>query len=190
MYAFAPILSAQGALLAGLVGNRVLYQGATLLSFKVELVALIGVFMVVVLGPLTVFARQLLHANTGPSASTGTSPTSTSAASRSAGCAGTGGIPSCWGRATSSRWPILAGSYDIIREMRIVPFGLHDVSLFAAAMAVPLAPLVLTIVSLDELVSRLSRSSSDGPADGVAACRASRRRRPCCRDDRGSRGCA
>jgi len=58
-YAFGPILFAQGAMLAGLIASRVLYGGENLLSFKMEAVGLIGVFMLFILGPLTVFTPQL-----------------------------------------------------------------------------------------------------------------------------------
>jgi hypothetical protein len=39
--------------------------------------------------------------------------------------------------------------------MRLVPFGLKDVTWLAAMTAAPLLPFVLTIFSLDELVSQL-----------------------------------
>jgi hypothetical protein len=39
--------------------------------------------------------------------------------------------------------------------MRLVPFGLKDVTRLAAGAAVPLLPLTLTIFSLEELVTRL-----------------------------------
>ena len=154
-YAFAPILGAQGALLAGLVGNRVLYQGATLLSFKVELVALIGVFMVVVLGPLTVFARQMLHAKHRALGEYGLLANEYVRGFEQRWLGSNREDAELLGSSDIQSLADLAGSYDIIREMRIVPFGLHDVSLLAAATAVPLAPLALTVVSLDELVGHL-----------------------------------
>ena len=63
-YAFAPILFAQGAMLAGLIANRVLYAGESLLSFKMEAVGLIAVFMLAILGPLTVFTPEALARQT------------------------------------------------------------------------------------------------------------------------------
>jgi hypothetical protein len=36
-YAFAPILFAQGAMLAAVVAGRVLYRGESLLSFKLQI---------------------------------------------------------------------------------------------------------------------------------------------------------
>jgi hypothetical protein len=39
--------------------------------------------------------------------------------------------------------------------MRVVPFGLDDISHLALATAAPLAPLLLTVFSPEELVMRL-----------------------------------
>jgi hypothetical protein len=61
-YAFAPILFAQGAMLAGMIANRVLYAGESLRSFRMEAVGLIAVFMLAILGPLTVFTPKLARA--------------------------------------------------------------------------------------------------------------------------------
>jgi hypothetical protein len=58
-YAFAPILFAQGATLAGLIASRVLYEGRNLLSFKMEAAGLVGLFVLFILGPLVMFTPQL-----------------------------------------------------------------------------------------------------------------------------------
>ena len=44
-YAFSPLLMAQGAVLAGLMANRIFYAGATLPQFKVELIGLVAVLV-------------------------------------------------------------------------------------------------------------------------------------------------
>jgi hypothetical protein len=49
----------------------------------------------------------------------------------------------------------LNNSYDIVRGMRAVPFGLDDISRLALATAAPLAPLLLTVFSPEELIMRL-----------------------------------
>lgn len=61
-YAFAPILFAQGVLLSGIIANRLLYEGQNLLSFKMTIVAMAGFFVLVILGPLTIFSPQLASA--------------------------------------------------------------------------------------------------------------------------------
>jgi hypothetical protein len=39
--------------------------------------------------------------------------------------------------------------------MRLLPFGLQDIMILAAAAAAPLVPLGLTVLSLEDLVIRL-----------------------------------
>ena len=51
----------------------------------------------------------------------------------------------------------LGNSYQVVREMRVVPFGLQDVTRLALATAIPLSPLLLTIFSFEELIVRLVR---------------------------------
>ena len=49
----------------------------------------------------------------------------------------------------------LGNSYEVVQEMRVVPFGMKDVARLGATTAAPLIPLGLTIFSLEELVTRL-----------------------------------
>ncbi|MDD5320504.1 MAG: hypothetical protein PHD43_07825 [Methylococcales bacterium] len=57
--AFMPLLLSQGALLAGLIANHIFYEGKTLLDFKPEIVAAVVFLLLLVLGPLCVFAPRL-----------------------------------------------------------------------------------------------------------------------------------
>ena len=151
-YAFAPILFAQGAILAGVVADRVLYRGETLQSFKFQIGGFIVFFVVVVLAPLLMFSLRMAQAKRKGLADYGL------LAQRyvesfdqkwvreslpSAELLGTGDIQSL---------ADLGNSYQVIREMRIVPFGLQDISRLAIATAAPLAPLLLTIFSFEELI--------------------------------------
>ncbi len=49
----------------------------------------------------------------------------------------------------------LGNSYAVVKEMRPIPFDLQDIARLAAATAVPLLPLGLTVFSLEELVMRI-----------------------------------
>ena len=49
----------------------------------------------------------------------------------------------------------LAGSYDIVREMTPFPFGRRMLIQLVVVTAAPLAPLVLTVIPLHELMDRL-----------------------------------
>jgi hypothetical protein len=155
-YAFGPILFAQGILLAGVIASRVLYGGENLFSFKMQAVGFVCFFLVFVLGPLTMFTPQLARA-------------------KRKGLADYGLMANCYVEAFEQKWvrgdtteaddllgsgdiqslADLGNSYATVKEMRPVPFDLHDIGILAAATALPLLPLGLTVFSLDELVTRI-----------------------------------
>jgi hypothetical protein len=135
-YVFAPILFAQGALLAGLIANRIFYEGGTLLSFKMETASLVGFFVLFILGPLVMFTPQLSQAKRKGLAEYGL------LASRYVQ-----GFEEKWVQGHSEQGDELLGSgdlqsladlgnsYSAVREMRVVPFGLEDITRLAAATA-------------------------------------------------------
>lgn len=154
-YAFSPILVAQGAILAGVIANRVLYHGEQLVSFKLQIVGLIAFFVVAILGPLLMFTPRMARARRKGLADFGLFAQRyvenfdhkwIQPASPSDELLGTGDIQSL---------ADLGNSYQVVREMRVVPFALKDVSRLAIATVVPLTPLLLTIFSFDELVTRV-----------------------------------
>ena len=155
-YAFGPILFAQGALLAGLIASRILYEGESLLSFKMEAASLVGFFVLFILGPLVMFTPQLSRAKRRGLGEYGL------LANRYVE-----GFEEKWVRGEAAAGDELLGSgdiqsladlgnsYSVVQEMRVVPFGLHDIGRLAAATAAPLVPLGLTIFSLENLIGRL-----------------------------------
>jgi hypothetical protein len=159
-YAFSPILFAQGALLAGLIANRIFYQGQNLLSYKLNIVGFVAVFLVIILAPLLVFTPHLMAAKRRGLGEYGTLAASYVAGfeekwlpggdqkskSHGEGLLGSGDIQSL---------ADLGNSFGFVREMRPVPFGLQDVTRLAVATAAPVVPLLLTIMPLEELLSRI-----------------------------------
>ncbi len=155
-YAFAPILFAQGAMLAGLIANRVLYAGESLLSFKMEAVGLIAVFMLAILGPLTVFTPMLSRAKRKGFADYGLLASRYVEEFDHKWVKRRGSLSNdLLGSADIQSLADLGHSYAVIGEMRAVPFGMRDMMLLAAATAAPLVPLGLIIFSLEELLIRL-----------------------------------
>jgi len=156
VYAFGPILFAQGTMLAGLVASRVLYRGEHLQDFKLQIAGFIAFFVVAILGPLVMFTPML-------------------AAVRRKGLADYGQLAQQYVDSFDHRWvrgdvpssePLLGAadiqsladlgnSYAMVREMRPVPFGLDDISRLAAVTAAPFLPLMLTIWSPEELILRI-----------------------------------
>ena len=61
-YAFIPLLLAHGALVSGNLANQIFHTGATLTQYRLEVLLLVIFMVMLVVGPLTVFAPQLSRA--------------------------------------------------------------------------------------------------------------------------------
>jgi hypothetical protein len=156
VYAFIPLLIAHGALLAGLLGDRIYHLGATLPSFMLEILVLVIFLMCVVLGPLLVFAPQLAQA-------------------RRIGLREYGTLAERYVRDFDAKWlrggapaderligsgdiqslADLSNSFEVVRTMRIVPFTKESILRLAVVTVAPVAPLLLTMMSLEELLKKL-----------------------------------
>jgi len=154
-YAFGPLLFAQGALLAGLIATRVLYGGRTLMEFKLDAIGLIAFFVLFLLGPLIVFTPALSRAKRTGLAEYGKLASKYVSAFEAKWIRGEGDRSELLGTGDIQSLSDLGQSYSVIREMRVVPFGLQDIARLAVATAVPLLPLTLTVFSLEELVMQL-----------------------------------
>jgi hypothetical protein len=153
--AFAPILFAEGSMLAGLIATRVLYQGQNLMSFKMKAAGSVVVLVLFILGPLVMFAPRMDRTKRTGRAEYGL------LASRYVF-----GFEKKWirGGAPDIGGPLgediqgladLGNSYSVLRGMRIVPFALEDVTLLVVTTALPLLPLALTKFSPEELLVSL-----------------------------------
>ena len=155
---FAPLLLAQGALLAGMMADRIFYAGARLPEFRLELVELVAVMLVAVLGPLLVFAPRLAAVKR--------------AGLREYGALGQryvcefdqkwlrGGAPAdepLIGSGDIQSLADLANSFDVVKGMRLAPFTLQTVLHLAVVTLLPVAPLMLTMFSLKDLLERSLR---------------------------------
>jgi len=154
-YAFSPILVAQGAILAGVIANRVLYYGEKLVSFKLQVIGLIAFFLVAVLGPLLMFTPRMARARRKGLADYGLFAQRYVEGFDQKWIQQTPPSEELLGAGDIQSLADLGNSYQVVREMRVVPFALQDVSRLAIATAVPLAPLLLTVFSFEELVTRV-----------------------------------
>jgi len=155
-YAFGPILFAQGAILAGVVANRVLYRGESLLSFKLQIGGFVAFFVLAILGPLLMFTPKMARAKRKGLADYGLlAQRYVESFEQKWVKSNSGPSEKLLGAADIQSLADLGNSYALVREMRSVPFGLEDISRLAAATAAPLLPLLLTIFSPEELIMRI-----------------------------------
>jgi len=154
-YMFAPLLMAQGAVLAGSMADRIFYAGAKLPDFKLELVGVVVLMVFVVLGPMLVFVPML-------------------AAAKRAGLREYGALAQRYVREFDQKWlrvgapagePLvgsgdiqsladLGNSFAVVQEMRPVPFTWRTFLQLAVATLLPVAPLLLTMFSLEQLLGQ------------------------------------
>jgi hypothetical protein len=154
--AFMPLLLSQGFLLAGLIANHIFYDGKTLLDFKPEIVAAVVFLLLLVLGPLCVFAPRLAQV-------------------KRQGLLEYGALANRYVDEFDQKWlrggapldePLvgsgdiqslndMAGSFEVIHTMRPFPFSKTVVLQTAIAGLMPVLPLALTMISLEDIVKRL-----------------------------------
>jgi hypothetical protein len=156
VYAFTPLAVAHGALLAGLIANRIFYLGAALPEFKIEIAVLVVFLMCVVLGPLLVFAPQLAQAQRTGNREYGTlaeryvrefdAKWLRGGASSDEPLVGSADIQSL---------ADLANSFEVVKTMKIAPITKDTLVILVAATLAPVVPLTLTMMSLEELVKTL-----------------------------------
>ena len=156
VYAFTPLAVAHGALLAGLIANRIFYLGATLPEFKVEIAVLVVFLLCVVLGPLLVFAPQLAQAKRTGNREYGTlaeryvrefdAKWLRGGAPADEPLVGSGDIQSL---------ADLGNSFEVVRTMRLAPMTKEAIIQLAVATLAPIVPLALTMMPLEELLKRL-----------------------------------
>jgi hypothetical protein len=157
-YTFGPILFGQGAMLAGLIASNVLSHGGNLLSFKLQAGAFVVFFVCIIFGPLLVFTSQMSGARRKGLAEYGLLAQRYVSGFRDKWIVDNGtGSEELLGTGDIQSLADLGNSYTVVQEMRVVPFGLRDVSRLAAATAAPMVPLLLLIWSPEEVIMRVMK---------------------------------
>ena len=155
-YAFLPLALAHGAVLAGMLANRILHLGAKLPEFKAEVVLMLFFVQFLVFGPLFAFAAQLARA-------------------KRTGLGEYGSLAARYVREFDGKWlrggaapgePLvgtadlqsladLGNSFEVVKGMRLAPVTRDAILQLAAATLLPVVPLLLTMMPWDELLKRL-----------------------------------
>jgi hypothetical protein len=154
--AFIPLALTHGVVLAGMIANRIFHLGATLLASKLEIAAAVIFLQCLVFAPFLLFARQLAQAKRRGLREYGT------LAQRYVREFDTkwlrGGAPPdqpLVGSADIQSLADMSNSFEVIRGMRLAPITKNAMLQLAIATLLPVAPLLLTMMSLEELVKKL-----------------------------------
>ena len=153
------VLLGLGTVLAGTIANAIFYEGARLLDFKVEIVGTAGLLTFLVLGPLLVFTPQLW-------------------AARTRGMEEYGALGQQYAKQFQRKWmrggdpasePLLGSAdiqsladlrngYQVIEGMRLAPFSIKNAISLAVTTALPVAPLLLTTFSVEQLLDSVLKT--------------------------------
>jgi hypothetical protein len=154
--AFTPLLLAHGALLAGLMANPIFFADAKLTDFTAEIIGGVVFLLLIALGPMFAFSPRLMQA-------------------RRTGLHEYGLLASRYVREFDRKWvrggaprneqfvgsgdiqslADLGNSYQVIRDVQPFPFGKDTVIQLVVITLIPIAPLVLTMIPLEELITKL-----------------------------------
>jgi hypothetical protein len=154
--AFVPLLMAHGVLLAGLMADPIFYAGAKLTDFRMEVLGVVVLLLLMVLGPLLVFSPRLARAKRTGLREYGR------LVSRYVGefdrkwvRGGAVAEEQLLGSGDIQSLADLGNSFQVIRDIRPVPFGRDTVLQVVFFTLMPVMPLVLTMIPLEELIKKL-----------------------------------
>lgn len=157
VYGFTELLVAEGAAMAGVLANRIFHEGRPLTLFTVDIAFTTVIVAILVLGPMCVFTPRLLKA-------------------RRQGQAEYGDVSNRYVRAFEEAWVVgkaeaegrellgasdvqsladMANSYQVVVQMRPVPFSNLTALEVVGSFLLPISPLLLTVIPIEDLVMKL-----------------------------------
>lgn len=154
-YPFGLLLMAAGTLWAGQIGQRILFEGHSLLAYKMDIVLAAVLLVALVLAPLTAFTPLLIR-------------------TKLRGRSEYGFLANRYVTEFDTKWvrhsgpaderligspdiqslADMANSYSVVQSMRSVPFGTDLVTFLFVACVAPLLPLTLTVVPFDKMIDQ------------------------------------
>jgi hypothetical protein len=153
--AFAPLLFAQSALLSGQIASSILYNKASLLSSETTIFGYVLFSVAAALAPLFLLTPQLIHAKRKALGRYGKFASKFVTEFDEKWLEGNiRGEPSLAGEDIQALAD-LSNSFATVRKMRFVPISTDDILLLFHVTVVPFLPLLLTIMPLDELITRV-----------------------------------
>jgi hypothetical protein len=154
--AFGPLVLAHGVLLAGVLGDGIFFTGATLVQYKYEVLAVLAFLLLIVVGPLLVFFPVLERAKRTGTREYGMFAQRYVQDFDHKWLHGTEvpGEP-LLGTADIQSLADLGNSFEVVKEMKAIPISRNNLVFLVVVTLLPIAPLLLTMIPLDELFNRL-----------------------------------
>lgn len=160
-FLFAPLILAHGVMFAGFIANSIFFAGAQLTHFIIVIIALVSFILMIMIGPQFVFSPALMRA-------------------KRTGLRDYGVFASLYVGEFDLKWirggviderligsgdiqslADLANSFQVIRDIRSVPFDNETVLQVIFMVIVPILPLTLTMIPLEELIKKFIQANFD-----------------------------
>ncbi len=153
---FAPLIIAHGVVFAGLIGNAIFFAGAKLTHFILLILGVVLFVQLIVLGPLLAFSPSLMRAKR-----TGLRDYGILASKYVEEFdlkwvrGGAAGDERLVGSSDIQSLADLANCFQVIRDIRAFPFDKGTAIQVLLFVIIPILPLVLTMIPLEELIKKL-----------------------------------
>jgi hypothetical protein len=149
---FGLILFALSSVVSAAIATRTLFSGATLEQFEVTYATLILLLLIVLAGPLMVFAPKLFRAKQDGLRRYGELASRYMQLFDNKWVEGVNTSEPLLGTADIQSLADLGNSYELIRKMRVVPIALSDFIAMALAGVIPAIPLAATVMPVSEIL--------------------------------------
>lgn len=156
-YAFIPLIFAVSSVLSSAWAMKVFYEGASVHEFRNAFFVFLGFTFVISAGPLLIFIQRLLLLKLRGQHEYGVLANQHSILFDEKWIQKAQNINEVpLGNPDMSSLIDLNSSYQMLRTMRIVPFGLRMLMSLAVAALIPMIPLILTEIPLRELIQKVA----------------------------------
>lgn len=156
IYALELFLLAHSVLLSGMIFNRILNSGVAIADFKIEIISILVFVLLLPLVPLLFFIFQMVNEKRTGTLNYGVIANQyvdefrdkwiTTSSRSSASILGASDIQSL---------ADLFNSFEVSNKMRVTPFGKRSIIALVIITALPLVPLIFTLIPLERIISQI-----------------------------------
>jgi hypothetical protein len=150
----SPLIFGLSGMLVASYAEDLMFGGAKLESFVLPLTGVVAMSAMLVLAPLLIFAPKLLQVKQRGQLNYGALASTYTQAFHAKWIKGSPTREELLGTADLQSLADLGNSFEVIGNMRIVPFSRNDALLLALAAVLPMLPLLLFVLPLNELIVR------------------------------------
>jgi len=156
VYAFAPLLLAHSVLLGGMILNRIWNAGASLADFQVEMISIILFLIILPLVPMLFFVLPMAKAKRVGTLKYDVVANRYVSEFRQKWIeAKTKNNETLLGSQDIQALADLANSFGVSIQMRVLPFDKHSIIALMFLAALPLFPLILTIIPVEKIMQQV-----------------------------------